>query len=444
MEITRREGLRLLAVLGGLAALPSGLAGCAGDETPGPAGPRPAEPGELEVVTSALSRGRGSAQALPAAAASVASLGAGLFGALRGQPGNLVLSPYSVAVALAMGLNGAAGETAAEMSRVLGADDLSRFNGGLNALTQYVEGLAGRVELSDGTSDDLVLAAANQLFGQRDTTWAEPFLDTLAREYGAGMRLVDYVADPEGARLLINGWTAEQTRDRIPEIVPEGVLDELARLVLVNALYLKAPWDVAFEPERTELRAFRTEDGRSLEVPTMMRGLDTAGYASGDGWEAVRIPYAGRRLAMTVVLPAAGALEDLSGAVAGGGLDAMLSAVRPAPVQLWLPTWEFRTQVGLVEALQGLGMRTAFDPARADFTGMTAEERLHVSAVLHEGFIAVDEAGTEAAAATGLVMAGTSAPVYTEVVVDRPFLFVIHDVAHGTPLFLGRVVDPTG
>ncbi len=279
MEITRREGLRLLAVLGGFAALPGGLVGCADDEALGPAGPRPAGPGELEVVRSGLGRGRGSVPALPDAAASVATLGAGLFGALREQPGNLVLSPYSVAVALAMGLNGAAGETAAEMGRVLGVDDLPRFNGGLNALTQYVEGLAGRVELSDGTSADLVLAAANQLFGQRDTTWAAPFLDTLARDYGAGMRLVDYVADPEGARSLINGWTAEQTRDRIPEIVPEGVLDELTRLVLVNALYLKAPWDVAFEPERTELRAFRTEDGRSVEVPTMMRGLDTAGYA---------------------------------------------------------------------------------------------------------------------------------------------------------------------
>lgn len=443
MEITRREGLRLLAVLGGLVALPGALTGCADGSDPGRARPGRSGSGELELVSSDVRRATGSAQALPEAAASVSTLGAGLFEALRGQTGNLVLSPYSVAVALAMSLNGAAGATAAELQEVLDVNELDGFNAGLNALTQYVEGLAGRVERSDGTSEDLVLAAANQLFGQRDTTWSAPFLDTLARDYGAGMRLVDYVADPEGARSLINGWTAEQTRDRIPEIVPEGVLDALTRLVLVNALYLKAPWDVAFEPAQTSLHAFRTQDGRSIEVPTMMRGLDSAGHASGSGWEAVRIPYAGRQLAMTVLLPAVDGLEELSAAVGAGGLGAMLAAIEPDPVQLWLPTWRFRSQVGLTEALRGLGMHAAFDPARADFSAMTSEERLHVSAVLHEGFIAVDETGTEAAAATAEVMAGTSMPVYRQVVVDRPFLFVIHDIAHGTPLFLGRVVDPT-
>ncbi|WP_372728435.1 serpin family protein [Nocardioides sp.] len=441
MDITRRDGLRLAALLAGLGALPVGLGAC-GTE-PGPQ-VSPADPGTLGLAAADVRRSDGSPADLPDVVASLHGLSGGLFGELARTPGNLVISPYSVVVALAMTLNGALGATAAEMRDVLGVEDVDRFNAGLNALTQHVEGLAGEVQLADGSRGELVLAAANQLFGQRDTTWRKPFLATLAREYGAGMRLVDYTANVEGARGLINSWTAEQTRERIPEIVPEGVLDGLTRLVLVNALYLKAPWSEPFEPELTTPAVFRTAAGARVEVPMMHRGLASTGFTSGPGWVGVRLPYAGDGLAMTILLPDDSAMPALIDRVSGGELPQMLAGHRPTGVLLTMPRWEFRTASPLREALVGLGMPTAFDRVEADFAGMTTDEELHVSAVLHEGFIAVNEEGTEAAAATAAVMAGTSMPVFEQtVVVDRPFLFVIHDLEHGTPLFLGRVDDPS-
>jgi serpin B len=430
MELTRRQSLQGLVALAGVLAS-SGLAAC----SDGPAVRPPAEADDLRLAGSDVARSPGAPEAIPDAVASVSALAGGLYDALAAGPGNLAFSPYSVAVALAMTLNGARGETAAEMRDVLRAADLERFNGGLDALTLHLEGLAGR---------KVTLDSASALFGQRGTAWQQPFLDDLARYYGAGMRLVDYRHATEAARDDINGWTARQTHDRIPEIVPDGVLDALTRLVLVNAIYLKAPWAEPFERELTVRRPFVTDTGRAVVADMMTQGLTAARWGAGDGWEAVRLLYTGGKLAMTVILPAEGRLDDVSAAVAGGGMAEILAAPRPGGVRLSLPRWRFRTEVPLDQVLRGLGMRAAFDERAADFSGMTRQERLHVSAVLHEAFVAVDENGTEAAAATAVVMDTVSAPLLEhEVVVDRPFLFVIHDVAHLTPLFVGRVTDPT-
>ena len=430
MELTRRQSLHGLLALSAVLAS-SGLAAC----SDGPRVRAPEAPDDLLLAGSGVARSPGSVGAVPDAVASVSALAGGLYDALAAEPGNLAFSPYSVAVALAMTLNGARGETAAEMRDVLHARDLGALNGGLAALSLHLEGLAGR---------RITLDTANALFGQRDTAWQQPFLDDLARYYGAGMRLVDYRFAAEAARGLINGWTARQTHDRIPEIVPPGVLDALTRLVLVNAVYLKAPWSEPFEREATRRRPFVTDTGVTVAADMMTAGLESARWGAGDGWEAVRLAYAGGKLAMTVVLPAEGRLADVSAAVAAGGLTEILGATRRGGVMLSLPRWRFRTQASLDEALRGLGMRAAFDERAADFGGMTRQERLCVSTVLHEAFIAVDEDGTEAAAATAVVMRTVSAPMLEhEVVVDRPFLFVVHDVAHLTPLFVGRVTDPT-
>lgn len=439
MELTRREGLRLLAMMSMVLAGPTVLAGCGAGSGQRKGGPV----GDLELASSDLARSPGLVDAIPGAVASVAALAGGLYGALAEHPGNLALSPYSVAVALAMALNGAEGDTGAEMRDVLRVADLDRFNGGLDALTRYVEGLAGKVKRADGSDAELALDTANALFGQRDTRWKKPFLDALATDYGAGIRLVDYMAAAEAARTLINDWTATRTHDRIPEILARGVVDAMTRLVLVNAIYLKAPWEEPFSKTMTAKRPFTTADGTSVQADTMTLGMSSSGYASGEGWEAVRLLYAGRRTAMTIVLPAEGRLDEVSMSVAGGGLADMLAANEPVLVQLSLPRWTFRTQAELGPVLTALGMPTAFDAGAADFSGMTADERLFISAVAHEAFIAVDEEGTEAAAATAVVVSDTSLPRYQKVVVDRPFLFVIHDVEHGTPLFLGRVSDPT-
>ncbi len=432
--LSRRELLRA-GTLGGLVvAAPGLLAGCSDGGSPPP---EDAADG-IRLVSSDVARVAADPAAIGTGAGSVLALGAGLYGQLVGSPGNLALSPYSAAVALGMTVNGAVGATRDEMLGVLAASDTDSLDDGLNALTSYVESLAGPVPDMDDA--EIALASANQLFGQAGFEWQEPFLDALARSFGAGLREVDYAGATEKARTAINGWTAEQTHDRIPEIIQEGAIDDLTRMVLVNALYFKAPWSTPFEVDATTDEEFHLGDGSTASVP-MMHG--STGYGEGDGWRAAHLSYAGGTLAMTVVLPDEGREQDLDALVGGGGLPELFVAAS-GEVDLSLPRWKFLANAPLKDALIGLGMTAAFDDSAADFSAMTTEADLVVTDVLQQVFIAVDEAGTEAAAATAVLAGVTSAPVDTPepLVVDRPFLFVIHDVENGTPLFLGKVVDP--
>ena len=433
--LSRRELLRA-GTLGGLVVAAPGLfAGCSDDSSPPP---KDAADG-IRLVSSDLARDAADPAAIGIGASAVLALGAGLYGQLVDAPANLALSPFSAAVALGMTVNGALGRTRDEMLAVLAAEDTESLDAGLNALTSYVESLAGPVP--DVEDAEIALASANQLFGQADFAWEQPFLDTLARSFGAGLREVDYAGATENARAAINGWTAEQTHDRIPEIIPQGVIDDLTRMVLVNALYFKAPWLVPFEVDATTDDEFHLGDGSTVTVPTMH---GDAGYGEGDGWRAAHLRYAGGTLAMTVVLPDEGREADLDTLLASGGLASLL-VVEGQEVDLSLPRWTFLAQAPLKDALDALGMTAAFDDSAADFSAMTTEADLVVTDVLQQVFIAVDEAGTEAAAATAVVAGVTSAPADPPqpLVVDRPFVFVIHDVEHGTPLFLGKVVDPT-
>lgn len=392
---------------------------------------------EVELLSSDTDRAVGDPRAIPDVVAAMHAFAGDLYGALP-TGGNLVVSPYSVVAALGMVLTGAAGRTASEMRDVLGAGD--GFHAGLNALTAHVESLAGRVERG-GERQEIVLDSANQLFGHKGVGWERRFLDLLAREYGASMRTVDFERATEQARLLINEWVAGRTHDKIVDLIAPGVLDATTRLVLVNAIYLKAPWADPFDASLTRQGVFRLAGGGTTDVP-MMSGSPYGALVRGEGWQAARIPYAGGRLAMTVVLPDGGDVTDVERQVAGGALPRMLEGGRPTALDLRLPRWTFRSQAGLAGILAGLGMPRAFTPG-ADFSPMTEEDlELSVSEVVHQGYVAVDEQGTEAAAATAAVLRVTSMPVTQPFHVDRPFLFAIHDVDHGTPLFLGRVTDP--
>jgi serpin B len=425
--LSRRDALRAFS-LATLAVAGSGLlAGCAGSS--GEEG-TPGGTTKLRLVSSDAERDPGDAAALPAAVASVHALGAGLWRQLATADGNLALSPYSVAVALGMTVNGAAGTTRAEMLDVLAADTATALNAGLNALTQHVESLAGK---------KIALDSANQLFGQQGVPWEPAFLDTLARSYGAGLRTVDFVHATEAARKAVNTWTAARTHDRIEEILPQGSVDALTRLVLVNALYFKAPWVEPFEKTLTTDADFHLADGTVVRVPTMHATIGAA-VGTGDGWTSVRLPYVDNTLAMTVVLPDSGREVDVD------ALPAILASAEPGGVELALPRWTFRTAAALMGPLTALGMPTAFDEAAADFTEMTeSDDPLVIDDVLHQVFVAVDEEGTEAAAATAVVVRATSGMLVDHTVtVDRPFLFVVHDVEHGTPLFVGWVADPRG
>jgi serpin B len=433
--LSRRDTLRALGLTGlaGMAGSPL-LAACGGraasSAAPGPG---------LALVDAHVGRSAGDPAGIPDVVTGLGRFSNDLWGRIGTPDANLVLSPYSIVVALAMTANGAAGATRAEMLQTLDIGSLAAFNGGIDALTQAVESLAGPVTLPDGSKDQISLAAANQLFGDRGSTWEKAFLTVLAKKYGAGMRTVDFRGDPEAARGLVNAWTSEQTHGRIPTILPQGSVDDLTRLVLVNALYFKAPWATQFEKSATTSQPFHRGDGSSVTVDMMDGHPDSGVYLTGDHYVGARLPYAGGDLAMTIALPDAGHEEDALAALLGGGL----TAAGAGGLHVMLPKFTFRVPTDLKPLLGAMGMPTAFSD-RADFSAMTATEALKISAALHQAFIAVDENGTEAAAATAVgmtAMSGTSES--HDLVCDRPFLFALHDTRHGTPLFVGRVADPS-
>lgn len=438
---TLRLGLLALALGGGAA----GLAACSADNEPGIQPAPDADPEGIELVSSDVERAAGDPTALAPVVGGLGMFAGRLYRELAAEPGNLVLSPYSVAIALGMTLVGANGRTAAEMREVLHAERLGdRWHKGLNAVTAGTDARAGEQERADGSMATIELATANQLFGQRGVGWEADFLDLLAKEYGAGLRTVDYETAAEEARALINTWVEQQTHDRIVDLVPEGIIDPSTRLVLVNAIYLKAPWEHPFEKSLTAPGSFHRLDGSTVSTDLMRRPDIEGGWVGADGFRAAVLPYAGGKLAMSVVLPDEGLLEFVEDVMVKGAFGSVLAGrAAPATIDLTLPRWSFRTEVPLKEALMAMGMPTAFGDG-ADFTPMTDEDLdLVIAEVLHQGFIAVDEEGTEASAATAVVMAETAAPVAEVLVVDRPFLFLIHDAEHGTPLFVGRVSDPT-
>ncbi len=429
--LTRRDTLRILGATGLVAPA---LTACGGRDGSGPA----TDPAGMRLLSAHVAASQGDPRALPGAVAAIGGFAGDLWGRLS-PTGNLAVSPYSIAVALAMTANGAAGVTQSQMLDVLHVRSLATHNGGLAALTRSLEALAGSVPLADGTHGRIDLAVADQLFGDAATGFGREFLTVLAKEYDAGMRTVDFRHHPEGSRAAINAWTADQTHDRIPTILPLGSVDASTRLVLVNALYVKAPWLTPFEKAATTEQPFHRADGSRVVVPMMQATPDGASYLSGPHWRGARLPYAGGTLAMTVALPDEGReTEALAALLAGALTDAGQSGL-----VLSMPRWRFRTPTGLKQVLEDLGMVRAFGDG-ADFSPMAPGVDLCVDDVLHQAFIAVDEAGTEAAAATAVVMGETSAAVAEHpLVLDRPFLFVLHDTAHGTPLFVGRVADPS-
>jgi len=376
-----------------------------------------------------------------AAGTAIAALGLDLYRAIAaGGEANVVLSPTSIALALAMARAGARGQTAAEMDAVmrdLGADANAAW---LNALDAALAARSGTFKDDAGQDLAVALRIANAPFAQAEMPIEQAYLEALASRYGAGLRLVDYKRETEAARKVINAWVDDQTEQRIPELLVPGVLTPESRLTLVNAIYLKAPWQTAFSLEATQPGAFTRADGSIVEVPMMQVG-EAMPYAAGAGWRAVEIPYVGGSLAMTVIVP-----DDLAAfeaTLTAEQLATITGALADAQVALTLPKFSIETKAQLGDTLATLGMPTAFSDA-ADFSGITTAEQLLISEVIHQANIDVDEKGTEAAAATAVVMRAGSAPAEPVTLrVDRPFLFALRDVPTGAILFLGRVADPS-
>jgi len=315
-----------------------------------------------------------------------------------------------------------------------------RLHAAFNALDQA---LASRGEGAQGKDGEgFRLHVANAIWGQKDYTFLDAYLDVLALNYGAGLRLVDFVRAPEEARVTINEWVSEQTEGRIKDLIPPGAIDALTRLVLTNAIYFNAAWSRPFEEERTEDAPFYRLDGSQVTVP-MMRQVESFGYATGEGYQAVELPYDGHELSMVILVPKEGEFETFEAALDVQRLEAILQDLRYTQVALSMPKFEIESSFSLVDALAAMGMPVAFSD-EADFSGMTGSRDLTISDVVHKAFVSVDEAGTEAAAATAVIMKLTSAPMEpVEMRIDRPFLFAIRDLQTGALLFVGRVVDPS-
>lgn len=355
--------------------------------------------------------------------------------------GNLVFSPHSIGIALTMTRAGAAGVTAAEMDQMLHLAAVQNPHGSANALDLALAAAPGTIERPDGTTAAIELEIANAIWAQQGFGFEQPFLVTLAENYGAGTHLVDYEGSHEAAREEINTWVADKTSARIDELIAPGVLSPATRLVLTNAVYLKAPWQHPFDEGATTPGDFTTLDGSTSTVDLMSVSASFRYGRVGD-LQAIELPYVGDELAMLVIVPDKGMFEAVSASLDARQVGSILQALRPTSVDLRLPKFEFTTTASLVPTLAELGMRTAIDPDEADFSAMTTEARLFISDVVHEAFIAVDEAGTEAAAATAVVMDLTAAPVDPQALtVDRPFLIVLRHRVAGAVLFMGHITE---
>jgi serpin B len=410
----------------GLTALSGLLAACGGNVSAAP---------EARSDKARQSAPQVAADDLRAFAAGHNSFGLAMYRLLGG--GNLFFSPYSIAQVLTMTSAGARGQTAQQMAQALhSAFPQERLHPAANALDQA---LISRRAGEDGFR----LEIANSIWGQQGFVFQPEFLDTLATNYGAGLRLLDFKTAPEPSRATINAMIAQQTHDKITDLLPAGSINGLTRMVLANAIYFNAKWIAPFAKESTRDGTFNPDQGGAVTTP-MMTNQANYSYMAGQGYQAITLPYRGG-VSMLVLAPDAGQLSAFEAGLDAARLQTTLDGLATREIALTLPKFEYHSEsISLRSQLSALGMPDAFDPDAADFSGMDGKRDLFISDGFHKAMVRVDEDGTEAAAATAVNMQATSAmlePPLT-LTIDRPFVFLIRDDATGALLFIGRIVNP--
>ena len=364
-----------------------------------------------------------------------------LYAALRSQPGNLFFSPHSIAQALAMTYAGAAGETERQMREVLHYDLLAdRVHPAWNALDLALASRAGDLGGQEGTG--FSLHTANALWGQAGYEFRPEFLDTLAANYDAGMRLVDYVAAAEEARRTINAWVSEETEGRIEHLIPEDALSEVTRLVLTNAIYFNASWQDPFRPDKTSDGKFFALDGEEVWV-SMMRRQGHYRYVHSAGYRAIEIPYIGRELAMTVIVPDAGRFEAFQAGFDADQWQAIAASLDTSVlVDLALPSSAASPSSRCVRRSGGRDHRRLFLRPGQLFRDGRHAGPVHLRGGA-QGVRGRERGGDGAAAATAVMVAAGGVPLQpVNMTIDRPFIYLIRDRDTGAVLFIGRVLNP--
>lgn len=351
---------------------------------------------------------------------------------------NVFYSPFSISQALSMLYVGAKGQTADEMRAAMAIEQADELvHQGWNALDKELDSRGQGAQGSDG--QPFRLNVANAIWVKLGFKLLDEFLDTLSTQYDAGLKALNIAEDPDGSRQIINKWVEEKTEDKIKDLLPPGSIDAGTALVLTNAIYFNAAWAAPFEESFTKPGEFKQGDGTTANAEMMNQEENFATGVAEDGTRVLVMPYDGYELSMVVLMPEDGELSKIEGALNAERYESYLSAASSKHIQLSLPKFKTETKYDLIPSLQALGMKQVFT-GDADLSGINGTGGLYVSGVFHNAFVSVNEKGTEAAAATAIVVRETSVPVVEDkVVIDRPFIFVIRDDATNVPLFIGRI-----
>ncbi len=360
-----------------------------------------------------------------------------LYQKLKTNEGNLFLSPYSISTALAMTYAGAKGQTEKQMAETLCFPTTSGGEQFHKSFGEIIKQLN-----ASGEKGGFELVVANALWGQKGFDFLPEFLALVKTNYGGNLQQVDFVTQTEVARKAINAWVENKTKDKIKELIKPGILDPMTRLVLTNAIYFKGKWASQFKPEQTKDAPFTLLGGDKVNVP-MMSQKTHFGYTEANDIQILEMPYVNDDLSMVILLPKqADGVKDLEKELVSDNLAGWLTNMHKREVQVFFPRFKMTSEFELAKVLSAMGMPDAFS-GKADFSGMTGNKDLFISAVVHKAYVDVNEEGTEAAAATGVVMKLTSirepSPVFRA---DHPFIFLIRDNQTGSILFIGRVGNP--
>lgn len=439
--------LKIIGVpaLGALAVLFIIIAGCTGT-TPVPSG----SPGNLvttETTMHPIETPAGTPKDTTAVTETNNRFAFDLYSRLAKDPeytgSNLFFSPFSLSSALAITYEGAKGKTADEIRSVFYfPDNATALRGGFSAMN------AG---INSGDSS-YSLRTANALWAERSYPFLTDYVTTAERSYGAKTTNLDFIGQPEDSRVTINTWVEDKTEDRIKDLIPAGVIDPMTRLVITNAIYFKGDWVKQFDKNKTTDTEFRTAPGKTVKIPMMQRTDEDAIYlyAENNDLQMLSMPYehtTGKELSMVILLPRTDSLTTTETSLSADTLSALQQSAESRRVKVFFPKYTLKTKYAMLgRTLAAMGMPTAFS-GNADFSGMDGTKNLLISDVIHQAFVDVNEEGTEAAAATAVVMKLAVAPANPEPVpvfrADHPFIFLIRDDDTGSILFMGRVVDPT-